>query len=64
MLKVIAIIAMMIDYITRLGCDCYSRDVGQALLHCIGRLTALIMIYSVYLVTLELINMFFYWEHE
>ena len=40
MLKVIAIIAMTIDHLAWLGYDYYPQDVGHALLHCIGRLTA------------------------
>ena len=47
MLKVIAIIAMTIDHLAWLGYDYYPQDVGHALLHCIGRLTAPIMIYFV-----------------
>lgn len=46
-LKVIAIIAMTIDHAAWLGYDYYPQDPGHALLHCIGRLTAPIMIYFV-----------------
>lgn len=47
MLKAIAIIAMTIDHLAWLGYDYYPQDLGHALLHCIGRLTAPIMIYFV-----------------
>ena len=46
-LKLIAIIAMTIDHAAWLGYDYYPQDLGHALLHCVGRLTAPIMIYFV-----------------
>ena len=47
MLKIIAITAMTVDHAAWLGYDYYPQDLGHALLHSFGRLTAPIMIFFV-----------------